>query len=101
MKVNYYTNSVRRILLNLILVFLIYNNVYSQANLIGVTGEGGANGAGVIYEYNVAAGSYFKRFDFTLNLSVGTGSNGFLIKANNGRLYGTSAYVGLYDHGIL
>lgn len=101
MKFIYPHNLIRRICLSLLVVFVSSVIGYSQPTLIGVTGEGGVNSAGVIYEYNVKTGVYYKRFDFTLNLTLGTGSNGFLIQATNGKLYGTSAYVGAYDYGIL
>lgn len=101
MKSNYPHNLVRRIYLSLIVEFIAATCLYSQPKLIGVAGGGGQNNAGFIYEYDIKTNSFHKKFDFTFTLSTGTGSNGFLIQAGNGKIYGTEAYLGLYDQGIL
>ncbi len=72
----------------------------SNGDLYGMTSAGGANDAGVLFEYDIITNSYTKKIDFG---SANTGSfpYGSLIQANNGKMYGMTGEGGLHDSGIL
>ena len=67
--------------------------------LYGMTRLGGANGQGVIFEYNVSSNTYTSKFD----LSTANGSQPFgsLIRAANGNLYGVTTAGGTNSVGVL
>jgi uncharacterized repeat protein (TIGR03803 family) len=71
----------------------------SAGILYGMTKTGGANGQGVIFEYNVTTDTYTKKYDLT----SGNGSQPFgsLIKAANGLLYGVTNQGGANSLGAL
>jgi len=72
----------------------------SSSSLYGVTGGGGVNGYGVIFEYNPATNVYTKKFDFdgTVNGSYPVFS---LMEASNDKLYGVTSGGGSNDDGVL
>lgn len=67
--------------------------------LYGMTRQGGANNAGVIFEYNVLTNTYVKKWD----MSTVTGSEpwGSLVLAANGKLYGVTSAGGANNAGVL
>lgn len=73
--------------------------VASNNKLYGMTGQGGANGAGTIFEYDPAANVFTKKADFDEN-TTGYGSVGELTQATNGKFYGLNKYGGLNGNGF-
>lgn len=67
----------------------------SNNKFYGMTGSGGTNGDGVIFEYDPTTNSLIKKIDFEYN----TGSEPYadLIQATNGKLYGMTREGG--DNG--
>ncbi|SHG74172.1 Por secretion system C-terminal sorting domain-containing protein [Chryseolinea serpens] len=67
-----------------------YNGFFAEANgnLYGTTNYGGANNQGVIFAYNTAANTYTKVHDFAN--SVYSYEPTSLVRAKNGKLYGTA-----------
>jgi uncharacterized repeat protein (TIGR03803 family) len=59
----------------------------SDGMLYGITGSGGANNLGVLFQYNPATSTYTKKFDFG-NSTDGGNPYGSLIQASDGMLYG-------------
>ncbi len=57
--------------------------------LYGMTNLGGANGVGVLFQYNPATNTYTTKFDFDLN--SGQKPFGSLMQASDGKLYGMTA----------
>lgn len=70
--------------------FLASNNKF-----YGMTNNGGANGDGVIFEYDPATNTLTKKIDFEFN--TGSEPYGDLIQATNGKLYGMTREGG--DNG--
>ncbi|HOY31118.1 MAG TPA: T9SS type A sorting domain-containing protein [Bacteroidales bacterium] len=74
-----------------------------QANngmLYGMTNQGGSNDWGVLFEYNPVTNILTKKLDFT-GTSNGKRPMGSMMKASNGKLYGTTTYGGTNDFGVL
>ena len=71
----------------------------SNALLYGMTKSGGANGFGVLFEYDPVNDVFTKTIDFT----SGTGTNpvGNLMQAANGKLYGMTSAGGANGGGTL
>lgn len=70
------------------------SNFVAHGNeLYSITTEGGAYNKGVIYSYNTATGIYTKRYDFD-GAAMGWEPN-TLVKAPDGKLYGTTLAGGL------
>lgn len=68
--------------------------------LYGLTAAGGANNAGVIYEYDPATNTYTKKIDLTTaNGSVPYGNSLYL--HSNGKFYGMTVYGGANNFGVL
>ncbi len=93
----------RKIITSLIILLLTgwsgINAVNAQARLFGVTPGGGANGGGVIYEWNPTTDTYTKIFDFG-------GSNGQVPKTSlslyDDKFYGmTAGGGGPYSNGVI
>lgn len=80
-------------------------NPYSsllQANdgkLYGVTGSGGTNGTGVLFQYDPATSNYIKKYDFAS--ATGDAPFGSLIQASDGKLYGITNSGGTNYLGVL
>jgi uncharacterized repeat protein (TIGR03803 family) len=74
-----------------------------EGNLYGVTGSGGANGNGTVYELARSAdGTYKESVIYSFGLYEGWGPNSGLTIDSKGILYGTTAYSYLYkDSGIV
>lgn len=71
----------------------------SNGNLYGLTSAGGANNLGVSFSYNINTSSYNKLHNFlSASGSVPLGS---LLKASNGKLYGTTSQGGTYNKGVI
>lgn len=58
----------------------------NNGKLYGCTQNGGANGAGTIYEYDFISNTYTDKFDFSS--ALGTHPSGSLFQSSNGKLYG-------------
>lgn len=71
----------------------------TNANLYGLTSAGGANGLGVIFEYNINTTAYTDKYDF----SAANGANpyGSLVIASNGKAYGLTSAGGANGLGVL
>lgn len=71
----------------------------SSTRVFGVTQSGGANGRGVLFEFNPVNGAITKRHDF----AIATGSNPYsgVLLASNGRLYGTTVSGGVNNAGTI
>jgi len=67
----------------------------SNGKFYGMTYSGGANGRGVIFEYDPSTGNFSKKLDFTAN--NGGGGFGHLTQASNGKLYGTVGAYTLFE----
>lgn len=61
--------------------------------------QGGMNNSGVIFEYDYVLNSYQKKID--LATITGNSSSGSLVHTPNGKLYGTTAYGGASQQGII
>ncbi len=79
-----------------------YGSMVKAGNgkLYGVTGMGGKNSSGVIFEWDPATGVYSKRFDFK-GMETGYGPAGSPILGTNGNLYGLTLYGGANGGGVL
>ena len=77
-----------------------YNGFFAEANgnLYGTTNYGGANNVGVIFAYNTAANTYTKVHDFAG--SVYSYEPTSLVRAKNGKLYGTAHGGGLPEPNL-
>lgn len=73
----------------------------SNGKLYGLTAYGGANGKGVIYEYDYSTNTYTKKVDFNgINGNAVFGIGG-LTEAPNGKLYGMTGRGGTNDEGVI
>ena len=72
----------------------------TNGNLYGLTNSGGANGAGVLFEYNVASATYTNKLDFNFGTHGGY-PQASLIEGVNGKLYGVVPYGGANNAGAL
>ncbi len=68
--------------------------------LYGMTSGGGVNNDGVLFEYDPINDIYTKKLDFD-RTDKGTTPKGFLIEANNTKLYGVTEYGGVFNEGVL
>lgn len=70
----------------------------SDGVLYGVTSSGGANGGGIIYEFNIATSTITVKASLsTYNIDLG-GSPSGLVMNTNGKLYGVSHYTDKTDY---
>ncbi len=72
----------------------------SNGKLYGMTYSGGANGLGVLFEYDPALNTFTKEVDFA-GTSNGQNPNGTLVQAANGKLYGMTYSGGTSNYGVL
>ena len=72
----------------------------SDGMLYGMTGEGGANNLGVLFQYNPSTSTYTKKLDFA-GANNGSGPWGSLKQASDGMLYGMTNDGGAYNLGVL
>ncbi len=73
---------------------------YNDTVLYGVTYNGGVNGFGVIYSYNLNNNTFTKLFDFD-GANSGNVQNCGITLADNGKLYGLTARGGANNLGVL
>ena len=73
--------------------------IASNGKLYGMTSSGGANGQGVLFEYNIVNDTVIKKVDF--NGTNGKWPMGSLIQASNGKLYGMTSTGGVNNKGVL
>ena len=66
----------------------------------GMTGGGGANSHGAVFQYNLNTNAYTKVFDFA-GSSNGEYPSTNLMQANNGLLYGITQFGGVNNMGVL
>ncbi|MBS1637358.1 MAG: T9SS type A sorting domain-containing protein [Bacteroidetes bacterium] len=72
----------------------------NSSRLIGVTSVGGAGDKGVIYDYNIVAGTLTKLADLSFALN-GEYPQSSLLKASNGKYYGLTYSGGMNNGGVL
>ncbi len=75
----------------------------SNGNLYGMTvaGGGGTPAGGAIFEYNIGTNTYTKIYDFVSSGINGSGPNGDLMQASNGKLYGMTRLGGANNQGVI
>jgi uncharacterized repeat protein (TIGR03803 family) len=78
-----------------------------DGTLYGYTAKGGTHdsfdhpfGCGVLFQYNPLTNVYTKKIDFN-GIINGSGPNGSLLIAANGKFYGTTSSGGRYNMGVL
>jgi uncharacterized repeat protein (TIGR03803 family) len=71
----------------------------SPGILYGMTQSGGTNNSGTIFEYNYLTNTHTKKYDFVS--ASGSGPQGSLIKATNGKLYGVTYFGGANSGGVI
>lgn len=71
-----------------------------NGKLYGMTNNGGANNAGVLFEYDPTSSAFVKKLDFNYS-TTGGGATGSLVLATNGKLYGMVGYGGPNNAGNL
>lgn len=70
-----------------------------NGKLYGTTSQGGADGSGVLFEYDFSTESFIKLYDFVS--STGKLPSGALVQASNGKLYGMCPGGGANDGGVI
>lgn len=68
---------------------------YNNSTLFGLTTYGGHSDNGTIFSFDITNNTLVTVNDF--NLNSGTYPNGNLLKASNGKLYGTTSFGGAYS----
>ncbi len=71
-----------------------------NGKMYGMTSDGGANNAGVLFEYDPATSAFIKKLDFNYT-TTGGNPYGSIVFAGNGKLYGLTAYGGVNDEGVI
>lgn len=72
----------------------------ANGKLYGMTAEGGANEAGVIFEFDPANGNYAKKYDFEITNGSYPLANSMTL-ANNGKQYGMTNGGGQWGLGVI
>jgi uncharacterized repeat protein (TIGR03803 family) len=72
----------------------------SDGKLYGMTSNGGQNGFGTIFQYDLSTGLYTKKFDFD-GVVHGSFPIGTLMQATDGNLYGLTCQGGTTDKGVI
>ncbi len=75
-------------------------SVSSNGLLYGMTSGGGANGSGVLFNYDPVGNVYTKKIDFA-GTSNGSMPKGNLLQSSNGLQYGLTSTGGLHGKGVL
>ncbi len=73
---------------------------HTDGNLYGMTSSGGANGFGVLFQYDPVTDVYTKKIDFA-GTTNGRGPKGELMQASDGTLYGMTSLGGANNKGII
>ncbi len=68
--------------------------------LIGLTCNGGKYGRGTLFEFNITDHNCTKVFDFN-GMEKGSEPHSILVKALNGKFYGTTCLGGINNEGVL
>lgn len=71
-----------------------------NGKMYGMTSDGGANNAGVLFEYDPSTSAFTKKLDFNYT-TTGGNPYGSIVFAGNGKLYGLTAYGGVNDKGVI
>jgi len=71
----------------------------SNSKLYGMTYEGGSNGYGVLFSFDIATGAYIALHNF--DLTHGGNPLGNVMQASNGLLYGMTNHGGASNFGVL
>src|SRR5882757_2877025 len=71
-----------------------------NGKIYGTAQYGGDRGSGALFEFDPNSGSYSKKVDFVFN-KTGSAPGGTLMQAANGKLYGTTAFGGASNMGVL
>ncbi len=72
----------------------------TNEKLYGMTMGGGTSGHGILFEFEIATGTYIKKVDFN-SINNGRNPHGSLLQASNEKLYGMATYGGTSDNGVL
>ncbi|MES2836586.1 MAG: choice-of-anchor tandem repeat GloVer-containing protein [Bacteroidota bacterium] len=79
-----------------------YGSLATTGNLLyGTAYDGGDNGDGVIYKYDLATSSYTVIHHFNSSIDEGYEPYSSVTIANNGKLYGTTYYGGVDGYGTV
>lgn len=72
----------------------------SNGKLYGMTEQGGSYDEGILFEYDLATNIIIKKWDFHDGFAkfFGNSTEGSLMQASNGKLYGTTLWGGSYDN---
>jgi uncharacterized repeat protein (TIGR03803 family) len=79
-----------------------YGDVIEATNgkLYGLTFEGGINGVGTLFEFDLSTNTFIKKVDFG-GVTVGSNPKGTLMQSANGKLYGYTSLGGDFNKGIV
>jgi uncharacterized repeat protein (TIGR03803 family) len=72
----------------------------ANGKIYGMTYIGGANGYGVLFEFDTLTSSCTKKIDFD-GTAKGSNPSGALMQASNGKLYGMTYQGGTSNYGVL
>jgi uncharacterized repeat protein (TIGR03803 family) len=75
--------------------------IASNGKLYGQTRDGGANGLGVLYEFDIVTNNYNKKIDLNTNGTTASILSSGLAELNSGKLYGYTYFDGIYNKGAL
>lgn len=73
----------------------------SNGKLYGMTGAGGTNYNGVIFEFNPSSSTYTIKYSFSNPSTNGAYPYGDLFQASNGKLYGMTSGGGINNDGVI
>lgn len=84
-------------------ILIMNTSLHTQTSLVlfGVTAYGGIHQQGSLFYYDPATATLTKKHDFAINSPDGGIPAASLIKATDGKLYGTTSQGGVFNHGTL